>query len=1019
MKRVLLLCLIGMAAANAQSQQSTKNSGTYHASIDPMDMINMPSVGPLFLETQTFSTTVSVVNAGTSPVTGMLVLRALDGTTIIRKPVTVGGHSSVSLKVSDVLTSVGSQVQQGRVELYDDSVAGSALVGQLTLSYADRARVHILDEELTMPSMTTSQVLRGVAVDSTSAPFVAVTNPGMQPEDVSANCYPENAGSEELHFTIQPEGTALLHGCRLLKGELDADWLSKSPASPIKGTTYAMELAAVTPNREIEAFGLAPNTVNGRSEWTSVYFFDPAKLTSPTTIFAGIPVGNTPLLWGTYTPRLAIHNFGLQSQDVDVRLATTRSGFARTETLKTLTLQPNESRSLDVAETAVSNELLNTLTVEGSDPGGNIVAQLLLEDGSQDLRTQLIGKSGADDTNIGMHPWNLSSGEDDELLLYNQTDSAQHAYLRIGNGQSVWEKTVTLGSWATQRIKLNGLIATHAKDDHGKELVLGDGYGEVSWSADAPRLLKGRLLRLNNTTHTTTSFQCSAYQVICNGWIIGPTSMVVGQQGSWGAYASACINGVASNYCSGAPSGSISPSGYQWTVSGIQTSGALSSSSVSGTATGTTGGTAALNVNMTDYFSGCVVPASSSVAITTVTGISPSTWIAGQSYTGATGTPVQITGTNFDSTSTVILSDHNIGVSLPYNTSTTNGISTTYVDVSVPPSTSSELVTVTVVPGSVGSSFLAPGGSPPSGSNTATVLGVQQALQQASCPAMLDANSGFSAIAPTGLAGSGTMTVSFSQGSYNGYGVTVHYGPYSTRESIASHLAALITKNYHSFGLFAQSFGSYIEYKSNAPLGTASLTSSGSSFAADPSPNSCPPVSINLRLVPVVSRDESQSSGTTMLHNVWRLVMLNHGIASIPSGGHYTVFEHLPINIGNALVSDGQGGFQSPAPGAEVEPNMFDDGIGCRTMNVPILAPNNCILHPPYGQKFTITGLKDSGVNSGVTQSVMTRVPGQGDRLVMTIHEHFYSAGRMNNDSGPMPQFSPDPYPQQGVYPNY
>jgi hypothetical protein len=960
-----------------------------------MDMINMPSVGPLFLETQTFSTTVSVVNAGTSPVTGMLVLRALDGTTIIRKPVTVGGHSSVSLKVSDVLTSVGSQVQQGRVELYDDSVAGSALAGQLTLSYTDRARVHIIDEELTMPGMTTSQVLRGVAVDSTSAPFVAVTNPGMQPEDVSANCYPENAGSEVLHFTIQPEGTALLHGCRLLKGELDADWLSKSPASPLKGTAYAMELAAVTPHGEIEAFGLVPDTVNGRSEWTSVNFFDPAKLTSPTTIFAGIPVGYTPQLRGTYTPRLAIHNFGLQSQDVNVRLATTKSGFTRTETLKTLTLQPNESRSVDVPETAPSNELLNTLTVEGSDPGGNIVAQLLLEDGSQDLRTQLIGKSGADDTNIGMHPWNLSSGEDDELLLYNQTDSAQHAYLRIGNGQSVWEKTVTLGSWATQRIKLNGLIATHAKDDHGKELVLGDGYGEVSWSADAPRLLKGRLLRLNNTTHTTTSFQCSAYQVICDGLINGPTSMVVGQQGSWGASAFGCINAVASNWCSGSPSGSISISGYQWTVSGIQTSSDLSSSYVSGTATGTTGGTATIKVNLTNYFSGRVVPVSSSVAITTVTGISPSTWIAGQPYQG-----VQITGTNFGSTPNVTLSDSAIQITRQaYNTSTSGGTSTTFIDIHVPPDTPSEPVTVTVIPGANGLSFTSGTGGSLSGSSTAYVIGAQQNA----CPSDTDATSGFSSITPTGLAGNGSMIVSFSHGSYNGFGVTVPYGPYSTPASIASHLAALITKQYASSGLTAQAYGANILYKSRATLGNPSFTPSAS-FTANASPQSCSPVSIHLRLVPVASQNEQVPKiGNIILHNVWRLVTLD---GQLPEATNYTISEHTSIRRGNSNDPVYPGWYTSSG-----YPNIFNDGLGCVFTSIPVLAPCDS---RTFMQKFTIS------LPGTPPVAVWTVIPNQGARSVMTIHDHGTAAPTMNNDKGPIyPVYSPNPYNDPIPYPVY
>ena len=137
------------------------------------------------------------------------------------------------------------------------------------------------------------------------------------------------------------------------------------------------------------------------------------------------------------------------------------------------------------------------------------------------------------------------------------------------------------------------------------------------------------------------------------------------------------------------------------------------------------------------------------------------------------------------------------------------------------------------------------------GSNTAFVIG----LQQNSCPAMLDANSGFSSIVPSGQAfgDSGSMTVSFSHGSFNGYSAIANYGPYSTPESIASQLAALITKNYHSSGLYAQAFGTYIEYKSNTTLGTASLIASGSSFMADPSPAACPPM--NLTYVLAVTTD--------------------------------------------------------------------------------------------------------------------------------------------------------------------
>jgi hypothetical protein len=86
------------------------------------------------------------------------------------------------------------------------------------------------------------------------------------------------------------------------------------------------------------------------------------------------------------------------------------------------------------------------------------------------------------------------------------------------------------------------------------------------------------------------------------------------------------------------------------------------------------------------------------------------------------------------------------------------------------------------------------------------------------------------------------MTASFGGGALTGNSVTVPYGQYSTPESIAAHIAALITKQYYNSGLSAQAFGPYVVYKSTATLGTPILTASGSSFTQNTSPTACPDV---------------------------------------------------------------------------------------------------------------------------------------------------------------------------------
>jgi hypothetical protein len=386
----------------------------------------------------------------------------------------------------------------------------------------------------------------------------------------------------------------------------------------------------------------------------------------------------------------------------------------------------------------------------------------------------------------------------------------------------------------------------------------------------------------------------------------------------------------------------------------------------------------------------------------TITGISPSDWTAGQSYQA-----VQITGTNFGSTPSVTLSDSAIQITRQaYNTSTSSGTSTTYIDISVPSDTPSEPVTVTMAPGANGSSFTSGSGGSLSGSSTADVIGAQQNA----CPSDTDATSGFSSISPSGLAigGSGSMAVSFSRGSFNGFGVTVPYGPYSTPESIAAHLAAMITKQYSSSGLTAQAYGANILYKGNATLGNANFTSSGSSsdssFTADPSPQSCPAISIHLRLVPVASQNEQVPKiGNIILHNVWRLVTLD---GKIPAATNYTISEHTSIRRGNYNDTVYPGWYTSSG-----YPNIFNDGLGCVFTSIPVLAPCDSTT---FMQKFTIS------LPGTPPVAVWTVIPNQGARSVMTIHDHGTAAPTMNNDNGPIyPVYSPNPYNDPIPYPVY
>jgi hypothetical protein len=117
------------------------------------------------------------------------------------------------------------------------------------------------------------------------------------------------------------------------------------------------------------------------------------------------------------------------------------------------------------------------------------------------------------------------------------------------------------------------------------------------------------------------------------------------------------------------------------------------------------------------------------------------------------------------------------------------------------------------------------------------------------CAVSSNQAAGFTSIVPSGInfGISGTFSVSFGGSEFSGINPTVAYGPYSTPESIAGSMAALITRNYAQYGLTAKAFGRNVIYSGTATtisgsgtLGLISNVFSGgggpSSFLADTSP---------------------------------------------------------------------------------------------------------------------------------------------------------------------------------------
>ena len=165
-------------------------------------MINMPSVAPLFLEDNQFSSTLYIVNEGNAPTAGRLLLLTIDGHLILDRRIPVGGHDKAEIRLKPLLASVGSIVTQGSLELFDDNVEGSALVGEVVVTYHDHAISSNIDEELLMPTMSHSHELRGLAVGAAADPVVGVSSTSDQPVDVEVSCSGERGETMRKSFQI-------------------------------------------------------------------------------------------------------------------------------------------------------------------------------------------------------------------------------------------------------------------------------------------------------------------------------------------------------------------------------------------------------------------------------------------------------------------------------------------------------------------------------------------------------------------------------------------------------------------------------------------------------------------------------------------------------------------------------------------------------------------------------------------------------------------------------------------------
>lgn len=653
--RTLSVCL-GIALAtlipaihpfqlSAQAPPLTGRDLVRHIRIEQhaQDMVSMPSVAPLFLENDHFSSTLFIVNEGNAALTGRLVLLAPDGALIRDKQVMVPGHDKAEVPVKSLLDTANLKVTWGSMELFDDNGEGSALVGELVITYHGSKSAVNIDEELLMPSMSTSHRLRGLAVQAEASPIVTVNSTSDQPTQFSVKC--TTAQDLVQHsFEIQNHQTLVLRPCSDDSNSSIGSDAVEAIAAYAAPRSTGIEIQSADPKSELQAFGLAPTKTAGGLSFVPIAFSDPDEQSANQAIFPGTQVGTITGLTGHYTLKMSVVNYAKEPRTFIVYNAQTNRGTTSFNQIRTMAMAPLSVQTLSLDDS--SSPATQSYVVKSDGNPGDVQAQIWSENTVDHARVMFASKDGKDDRNAGMHPWSAARGAQDSLYLYNQSDAKQAVTLKISNGYTLWIKSIALAPHETLRVSPRQLAEEDQLDDSKVPFSLGRGDGEIAWFTSDGGKIRGRVQHVDEMNQVTTSFQCAGYVVFCGiAPISGPTTLKVGETGSFNSYGTySCVNNLAPQECYGVQNGGTYAT-YQWSALGSPLVIQGSSTTQSMIAKGVVDGNSSVEVAATNgscyftqYDNVYVTPANGDNT-PMLTGIMPNVWAPGATvqvtFTGA------------------------------------------------------------------------------------------------------------------------------------------------------------------------------------------------------------------------------------------------------------------------------------------------------------------------------------------------------------------------------------------------
>jgi hypothetical protein len=609
-------------------------------------------VAPLFLDDKDFSSTVTLVNDAIAQIRSRVVVLDSQGVQVAFKEVEMPGHTSLAIRIRDLLTEAGSGANSGSVLVIPEPVSGMPIGAQLSIESKIGATPAYMEEEMLPQDEGRQGIYRASTLSVKGSPIVALKSLAQGSQSVTLECVSEKASPTKGTVQLQPGELLLVAACTptktgrpALTEEMTSDQLTDRGSVGVAVTTTG-------PPGDLIAFGFAIYYDERGPYFSSLNFTNPTVQVSSTTIFTGIPTGAAePFPRTAFSPEVAVSNFSAKPARVSVTLAHTIGGKTSTELMQNLILPGRTSHTVKIPAHG-DPAMTNSLVVHSSLAPGDVVSQFVAWGDFQVRTIELQGKDNDSVQNGGGHPWTIEPGVDSTLLLFNHsTDGPKRFNVLINSGEQLWQGHYLLAPMETKAVSIRKIVESQVPDENGKALTKDTLTGQVGWWTRLPKWGKGRLMISEPRNGLARSFSCGNCAVLCNfGAFLDPYNSLslVGNINSTGDLGfinvSQCLI-TCTQPCGGAKQGPSSDASYSWTSSNssittISSGGATSKATFRAVAAGAARGNfRATDFQCTAQGSGPVtvqVPTSAAIATNDKQTYSNQTWT---SCDGTTSTP--------------------------------------------------------------------------------------------------------------------------------------------------------------------------------------------------------------------------------------------------------------------------------------------------------------------------------------------------------------------------------------------